>query len=136
VQTRIFTAAFDATAGAAVRTNDVIAVSDGAQTQINRFPVIVAFSETGYILARNGSNYTAANAIRYTNGAVYHFRLVIDVPAHTYAVYVTPPGGTEVTVGTNFAFRPEASGMKSLNSIGSLVDSDSGAITFCNFTLN
>jgi hypothetical protein len=136
LQTRIFTAAFDATAGGAARINDVIAISDGAQSQISKFPVIVAFSETGYILARNGSNYTAVNAIRYTSGAVYHFRLVIDVPARAYAVYVTPPGGTELTVGTSFVFRPEASGVKSLNSIGSLVDSDAGAITFCNFTLS
>jgi hypothetical protein len=136
VQTRIFTATFDAIPSPAAPINDVVAISDGAQNQINKFPVIVAFSETGYILARNGSNYTAVNAIRYTSDATYHFRVVIDVPAHTYAVYVTPPGGTEVTVGTSFAFRSEANGVRSLNFVGSQVDSPSGAITLCNFSLN
>jgi hypothetical protein len=136
VQTRIFTATFDAIPGAATaRVNDVVAISDGAQNTISKFPVIVAFSETGYILARNGSNYTAVNTIRYTPDVMYHFRLVIDVPAHTYAVYVTPSGGAELTVGTNFAFRSEAGDVRSLNSIGSLVDTESGAITFCNFSL-
>jgi hypothetical protein len=136
VQTGIFTATFDAIPGAAARVNDVVAISDGAQSTINKFPVIVAFSETGYILARNGGNYTAANAIRYTTGMSYHFRMVVDVPAHSYAVYVTPPGGSETTVGTNFAFRSEASSVRSLNSIGSTVDSQAGVITFCNFSLN
>ena len=136
VQTRIFTASFDATPGAAARINDVVAISDGAQSQISRFSILIAFSETGYILARNGNNYTAVNAIRYSSSTSYHFRLVIDVPARTYSVYVTPPGSTEIPVGTNFAFRAEASDIKSLNSIGSLVESQSGAITFCNFDLN
>lgn len=136
VQTGIFTANFDATAGAAPRINDVIAFSDGAQTTISRFAAIVAFSETGYILARNGNSYTAANAVRFSPGETYHFRLVIDAPAHMYAVYVTPPHSPEITLGTNFAFRSEAGGVKSLNSVGIMVDNASGTITYCNFTVD
>ncbi|HJZ81708.1 MAG TPA: hypothetical protein VKD91_15230 [Pyrinomonadaceae bacterium] len=32
----------------------------------------------------------------------------------TYSIYVTPAGGTELTVGTNFAFRTEQSGVTAL----------------------
>ena len=136
VQTRIFTASFDATAGVASRVNDVIGISEEAQNLISKYSIIVAFSETGYILARSGNHYTAVNAVRYTASTPYHFRLVIDVPAHTYSVYVTPPGGTELTIGTNFGFRSEANDVKSLNSLGGQVDSSSGAITFCNLAVS
>jgi len=136
IQTGIFSASFDATPGASLRINDVIAFSDGAQTAINKFAVLVAFSETGYILARNGNSYTAANAIRFSPGEAYHFRLVIDAPGHLYSVYVTPPHSSETILGTNFAFRSEAAAVKSLNSIGSMVDSSSGTITYCNFIID
>jgi len=38
----------------------------------------------------------------------YHFRLVVNVPARTYSVYVTRPVEPELTVGTDFAFPPTA----------------------------
>jgi hypothetical protein len=34
--------------------------------------------------------------------------MVVNVTAHTYSVYVTPAGGSELTVGLNYAFRSTA----------------------------
>ncbi|HWZ94711.1 MAG TPA: hypothetical protein VNW30_05905, partial [Opitutaceae bacterium] len=59
----------------------------------------------GDIDAYNGTGYQAASVIPYAKNIAYHFRMVVNVPAHTYSVYVTPAGGTELTVGLNYAFR-------------------------------
>jgi len=59
---------------------------------------------------------------------------VINILSHTYSIYVTPPGGTEQTVGSNFAFRTEQNTVTSLNWWGSLVNtSPGGTLTVCNF---
>jgi hypothetical protein len=56
---------------------------------------------------------------------------------HTYSIFVRPPGGSELTVGTNFAFRTEQSGVTSLNWWGVYVNSGTaGSSTVCNFTLS
>ena len=41
--------------------------------------------------------------------------MVVNVLAHTYSVYVTPAGGSEVTIGQNYAFRTEQAGVASLD---------------------
>jgi hypothetical protein len=57
--------------------------------------------------------------------------------ARTYSIFVRPPGGSELTVGTNFAFRTEQSGVTSLNWWGVNVNSGTpGSSTVCNFTLS
>jgi hypothetical protein len=56
---------------------------------------------------------------------------------HTYSIFVRPPGGSELTVGTNFAFRTEQSGVTILNWWGVYVNSGTaGSSTVCNFTLS
>jgi len=45
----------------------------------------------------------------------------VNVPAHTYSIYVTPAGGTEQIVGSNYAFRTEQSTVGSLNNYGVIV---------------
>jgi hypothetical protein len=65
----------------------------------------------------------------------YKFRLVINIPAHTYSVYVTPEGGTEQTVGTDFAFRTEQNTVAALNNWAVTVASATGSTTVCDFRL-
>jgi hypothetical protein len=45
----------------------------------------------------------------------YHFRLVVNVSAYTYSVYVTPAGGSELTVGLNYAFRTKQTSLDTWN---------------------
>ncbi|MGA3006969.1 MAG: hypothetical protein ABSE59_03660, partial [Opitutaceae bacterium] len=44
-----------------------------------------------------------------------HFRMVVNVTAGTYSVYVTPAGGSELTVGLNYAFRKAATSLDTWN---------------------
>ena len=116
-QNGTFIAEFDATPSAAP-INSTIGLSNGPQTAHTGFAAIARFNSSGNIDARNGGTYTAANTIPYSAGVRYHFRLVVNVSAHTYSIFVTPEGGAELTVGNNFAFRAEQNTVASLNSFG------------------
>jgi hypothetical protein len=132
-QTGTFTATFDATPSASP-TNSVIALTNGAQTAYASFACLARFNPTGDIDARNGGAYAAASTIPYKAGVSYHFRLAVNIAAQTYSIFVTPAGGSELTVGTNFAFRIADT---TLNYWGVFVDNGSGGAgtdTVCNFS--
>jgi len=131
-QTGTFTATYDATPSASP-INAVIGLSNGVQTAYTGFAVITRFNPSGNIDARSGGSYTATNTIPYTGGVSYHFRVVVNIAAHTYAAYVTPQGGTEQTISTNLAFRTEQATVSQLNWVGAF--SEVGTETLCNFTL-
>jgi uncharacterized membrane protein len=134
-QTGTFTATFDATPSVSPF-NAVVALSKGVQTGYTGFATLVRFNPSSGIDARNGSVYAPATGIPFSAGSTYHFRLVINVPARTYSIFVTPPGGTERTLGTNFAFRSEQSTVTSLDHWGEFVNtSNPGSLTTCNFAI-
>src|SRR5262245_57443784 len=101
-----FTAYFDATPTASP-IDSVVGLSRGAQTAYTGFATLARFNPSGNIDARNGRAYAAASTIPYSANVTYHFRLIVNVPAHTYSTFVRPAGGAEQTVGTNLAFRAE-----------------------------
>jgi hypothetical protein len=132
-QNGTFTATFDATPSVA-NINSVIALSHGVQSMYTGFATLVRFNPTGEIDARNGAAYAPNPAtIHYSAGLTYHFRLVINVPAHTYSIFVTPPGGTELTVGKDFAFRIEQNTVTSLDHWG--VEANTGTDKVCGFSV-
>jgi hypothetical protein len=112
--TGTFTATYDATPTLSPE-NAVVGLSSGAATAFGNLGCIARFNPTGQIDAYNGTAYAAASTINYTSGVSYHFRLVVNVSTHTYSVFVTPAGGSELTVGSNYAFRSTANTMTSLN---------------------
>jgi hypothetical protein len=121
-QSGTFTAEFDATPLAAP-TDTVVGLSLGAQTAYAGFATLARFNLSGAIDARNGGVYAAASTIPYSANVTYHFRLVVNVPAHTYSIFVRPVGGPEQTVGTN--------------SWGVFVNtSATGSSRVCNFMIN
>jgi hypothetical protein len=135
-QSGTFTAEFDATPLAAP-TDTVVGLSQGARTAYSGFAALARFNLSGNIDARNGGAYAAASTIPYSANVTYHFRLVVNVPAHTYSIFVRPPGGAELTVGTNFAFRTEQNTVTSLNNWGVVVSaSATGSSRVCNFLIN
>jgi hypothetical protein len=135
-QSGTFTAEFDATPLAAP-TDTVVGLSLGAQTAYAGFATLARFNLSGAIDARNGGVYAAASTIPYSANVTYHFRLVVNVPAHTYSIFVRPAGGSEMTVGTNFAFRTEQNTVTSLNNWGVFVNtSATGSSRVCNFMIN
>jgi Chondroitinase B len=134
-QTATFTVEFDATPSAAP-IDSVVGLSRGAQSAYTGFAALARFNPSGSIDARNGGAYAAASSIPYSANVTYRFRLVVNVPAHNYSIFVTPAGGNELTVGTNFAFRTEQNTVTSLDWWGVNVNaSTAGATTVCNFTV-
>jgi uncharacterized repeat protein (TIGR03803 family) len=113
-QTGTFTATFDATPTVSPE-NAVVGLSKGAATAYGNLSCIARFNPTGQIDAYNGTAYQAASSISYAKNTAYHFRLVVNISAHTYSVYVTPAGGSELTVGLNYAFRSTANTVTSLD---------------------
>jgi hypothetical protein len=92
--------------------------------------VITRFNNSGFIDARNGGLYQAVTSIPYSAGLTYRFRLEVDIPNHTYNVYVTPPGSSERTIGVGFAFRTEQATASSLGYEN--VFAGAGSHTVCN----
>lgn len=113
-QTGTFTVTFLAKPSSAA-SNTVMALANGPVTAFSGAAAIVRFFDTGTIDARNGGAYTAVATIPYAANQTYLFRLVVDVPTHTYSAYVTPPGGSELTIGSNYAFRTEQNAVPKLD---------------------
>lgn len=105
----------------------VIALSTGVPVGFSDMAVIVAYLNTGTIVARNGSSYTADITLNWNTSVSYHFRFVVRIASHTYDVFVTPSsGGGELTLATNYAFRTEQA---SVTSLSILSTNDSGGAT-------
>ncbi|HEY9435327.1 MAG TPA: hypothetical protein VI260_28050 [Blastocatellia bacterium] len=135
-QTGTFTAEFDATPSA-FPINSVVGLSQGAQTAYTGIAAIARFNPDGNIDARNGGVFAAASTISYSANVTYHFRLVVNAQAHTYSIFVTPEGGSEQTVGANFAFRTEQNTVTGLNNWATFVNASSpGSTTVCDFTIS
>jgi unsaturated rhamnogalacturonyl hydrolase len=108
-QTGTFTATFDATPSVSPE-NALVGLSKGAATAYTSIACIARFNPTGQIDAYNGTGYVNTT-INYSAGISYHFRMVVNVAANTYSVYVTPAGGSELTVGLNYGFRTAATSL-------------------------
>jgi hypothetical protein len=132
-QTGSFTFDFDATPSANI-IDTVTGLSAGAASDWSNLAPIVLFSDTGTIQARNGGAYAAVNNVSYSAGTTYHLKMTINVASHTYSVTVTPSGGSETTIATNYAFRTEQANITSLNNWATY--SLSGSQTTCGATLN
>ena len=134
-QSGTFTAEFDWTTTASP-INSLVALSSGTPSAYTGCAVIVRFNPSGVIDARNGGAYAAVSSISYSASTSYHFRLVVNVPTHTYSAYVTPSGGSELTIATNYAFRTEQAAVTNLTTWSVAVDpTPLGSTTVTNFTL-
>ncbi len=123
-----FTATFDAIPNGN-NMDGVIGLSSQLASKFTDLAAIVRFNTNGNIDARNGSSYQAQTAIPYTAGNTYTFRLAIDIPNHSYDIYVTPQGSSEKTVGLGYAFRTEQSTATDLNYINAFADAGSETLS-------
>ena len=132
-QAGTFTAEYDGTPSAVLDSS--ITMSKGAQTAFTGMATLTRFNTSGNIDARNGGAFAANVTLPYAGASAYHFRLAVNVAAHTYSIFVTPPGGAEQTIGTNFAFRTEQNTVTSLDNWGVNVNKAGTTITdkVCNF---
>lgn len=102
-----------------------IGLSNGPQTAFTGLACIGRFNQSGFIDARNGGSYAAANSIPYAANQTYHFRFVVSLSNHTYSLFVTPSGQPEQTIASNYAFRTEQQAVTVLNSWSMFADAGS-----------
>jgi unsaturated chondroitin disaccharide hydrolase len=103
-------------------------MTNGSSFSKSSAPWLVKFHSTGDLQVLNGSSYGADNTINWVSGSTYHFRVVVNLTAGTYSVYVTPPGQGEQTLATNYAFQVSAS---TLNNWG--MQDTASSLVVCNF---
>ena len=123
-----FTATYTATPSASP-INNVVGLTDGPQSAYTSLAAIARFNPSGFIDAYNGTGYSAANSIPYSGGVAYAFEFIVNVPAQTYTVYVTPSGGATTLVGQNYAFRTGANPLNNLSLYAA-----AGTDSVCSFT--
>jgi hypothetical protein len=136
-QSGTFTAEYDVTVSAAA-IDGTMGLSNGAQTAYTGLATTTRFFTNNLIDARNGANFAANASIAYTPNSTFHFRTVISIPSHTYSIYVTPPGGSEIALGTNYAFRAEQASITALNNWNIRVNQTGTSRTnkVCNFWIH
>jgi hypothetical protein len=133
IQTGTFTAEWDATPSTALN-NSNVGLSLGPQSAFTGLAIAGRFNPTGQIDARNAGVFAAATTINYAAGVKYHFRAVINVATKKYSIYVTPAGGSEITIGTNYGFRSEQASVASLDHWDAI--SQVGLVQLCNLVIS
>src|SRR5262249_3964667 len=114
-QSGTFTATFNTTPSAQ-GIDAQTGFSNGPASTYANLAAIVSFDPNGTFKVRNGGAYQSDIAMSYVAGQTYKIRMVINVAGHTYDVYVTPTGGAETKIASNYAFRTEQAGATQLNS--------------------
>jgi hypothetical protein len=129
---------FSARAGQAGM-DGVVGVASGNVDAYDDFAASIRFYTNGYIEARDGDQYRADRPTTYVAGETYDVRFVIDLPSHTYTVYV---GGRNVDPDANYEtdfvrlasgdrFRPAQAGVGGLDRVATIVASTSGRVDAC-----
>jgi hypothetical protein len=108
------------------------APASGGQSALS---IMINFSPTGIIQVRDGDTF-APFTVPYAAGQTLQFRLVENLPAATYSVFVTPPGATEISLGANLQVPSDQRGATALTGWGIVTNAPDGAtLTVCNFSL-
>ena len=132
-QTTTFTASFDATPSQ-LGSDIAIGLSPTAASAYTGLAAIIRFNSSNTIDVRDGSTYSADVSVPYTAGTTYQFSMVVDVATDTYSVYVTPQGGSQIALATNYSFRTEQATATSLSDLTEYTDA--GTVSVSNFAIS
>jgi hypothetical protein len=111
----------------------VLGLSRGGAASFADLATAVRFAPTGSIDARDGGAYSAIQPLPYTAGQEVRFRIVADVPTHTYSVLVRTPSYGPIEVGRLFGFRNGQESVGQLDTLDMIVDSAGGAVSLCEY---
>jgi hypothetical protein len=106
-QTYAFVAEFNAKA-TADSVDGVLGLSKIEPAGYGDLNILMLFNNAGFITAKNGGSYEAVNDLPYTANTTYAFKQLVNIPAQTYSVWVTPEGDAEVLLAEDFAFSKTA----------------------------
>ena len=132
-QTTTFTASFDA-APSQLGSDIVVGLSPTATSAYTGLAASIRFNSSNTIDVRDGSSYSADVSVPYTAGTTYQFSMVVDVATDTYSVYVTPQGGSQIALATNYSFRTEQATATSLSNLTEYTDA--GTVSVSNFAIS
>lgn len=113
--------------------NGLVGFSVNGANSISGLVAAVRFAASGMIDVRNGNSFTADVALSYSAGQQYQFQLLINPTTKQYSVFVTPPGGMQVALATNYAFRSNQPAPLNLNNWA--MYSKNGTESVCNMTI-
>jgi hypothetical protein len=99
----------------------IVALASGTVSTWSDTAAVVRFNPNGQLDVRDGGTFAAEAAVPYTAGQTYAFRMVVDVPAKRYDVFVTLPDGSTVQLANDYRFRTEQQGIATINSWGARV---------------
>jgi hypothetical protein len=110
---RHFTVVFDAVADAP---SDLayIGLSATPVSDPGRLAAAIRFNESGNIDALDGKGFSAQEKFTYAAKTRYHIRMAVDLPAHSYTVFVAPDGQTEKLLASHVAFAPSQADVRTL----------------------
>jgi len=96
---------------------------------------LINFSSSGVIQVRNGDSFVSSGA-SYFAGETLQFRLVENLPATTYSLFVTPQGRAEIPLATDLQVPSDQRGATTLGGLGQIVNAPDGAtLAVCNFSM-
>lgn len=82
--------------------------SSTAVSAATSLAMIIRVNTSGSFDARNGGAYAALATVPYSANNTYHVKMVANLTAQTYSVWVTPPGGSATQIASNYSFRTDA----------------------------
>ncbi len=109
----------------------VTALAAGDADSYSELACIVRCNSDGTIDARNGNDYAADTVLSYSGGASYAVEMEVDINTKKYSVFVTPPNGNKVTIGSNFDFRSDQASVALLNRL--VINTEDVPIVTSNF---
>ena len=129
-----FTVHFDAQPSAG-SIDGVFGLSNGPATGFTQLACIFRFNVNGRMDVRNSLAYGADVDAPYVAGRWYHVRMVVNLPARTYSVFVTPEGQAEFALATDFGFRSDQATVTTLTHWSIVHTGTGGTITVKDFGL-
>jgi hypothetical protein len=114
----------------------VVGFSDLPAAAFTDLGPILRFNPDGMIDVRNGDRYSADAEMPYRvnvafdESVSYAVRMVIDMNAHRYSVFVREDGGPEVALASNYQFRAENASMARIGNVAAFRDSSHGTLHF------
>ena len=104
---------------------------DPASNRESALNSLIKFSPAGLIQVRDGEAFIPT--IPYAAGRTYQFRLIGNLPAATYSVFVTQPGAAEIPLATDLQFPSDQRGATTLGGWGLLTNApDNATLSVCN----
>jgi hypothetical protein len=122
---------FEATA-TALQLDGVIGLGSGTPSSYEQLAGAVRFAPGGTITARTGSSYRADRPVPFQANRMYPVRVVADVAARAYSVYVQV-GADVIQLARSYPLRaPQGAATTSLDSLSAIVGGASGQLSICN----